>query len=182
MTALLDANVLIALTVEDHRQHATALSWFRARTDPFATCPLTQGALLRTILREGGSATQALDVIAALTADPGHQFWSGSIGYDQVSLRGVVGHRQVTDAYLAALSRHRDAQLATFDRGVALVHPDVALLLPVDTTTPAQADASTDLAHPVSCGLVELVAESRPSRLRPARAPPQRAPGTALGS
>lgn len=132
MSALLDANVLIALTVDGHRHHVIALGWFKARTDAFATCPLTQGALLRAILREGGTAEQALDVLAALTADPRHQFWPDSLGFDEVSLRGVIGHRQVTDAYLAALSRHRKAQLATFDRGLASLHPDVALLLPAD--------------------------------------------------
>lgn len=137
MTVLLDASVLIALTVDDHRQHAIALTWFKDRVGPFATCPLTQGALLRTILREGGTAEQALDVLAALTSDAGHQFWPDSLGYDEVSLRGVVGHRQVTDAYLAALTRHRQAQLATFDRGLALLHPDIAFLLPAEgTTTP----------------------------------------------
>lgn len=44
-------------------------------------------------------------------------------------MTGVVGHRQVTDAYLAALVRHRGAQLATFDRALAALHPDVTALL-----------------------------------------------------
>src|SRR3990170_2466443 len=32
-------------------------------------------------------------------------------------MTGVIGHRQVTDAYLAALARHHRGQLATFDPG-----------------------------------------------------------------
>jgi uncharacterized protein len=41
----------------------------------------------------------------------------------------IRGHRQVTDAYLAALARKHGAKLATFDQALALVHPDVAVLL-----------------------------------------------------
>ncbi len=46
-----------------------------------------------------------------------------------VDLRSVVG-RQVTEAYLAALARARSGRLATLDRGVVAVHPDVADLVP----------------------------------------------------
>jgi predicted nucleic acid-binding protein len=42
---------------------------------------------------------------------------------------GVVGHRQVTDAYLAQLARHHDGQLATLDSGLAQQHSDVAVLI-----------------------------------------------------
>lgn len=129
MTALLDANVLISLTTSDHKHHGAARTWFARWDEGFATCPLTQGALLRMILREGGSGEQAREILASVTADARHEFWPDDLGYDGISLRGVVGHRQVTDAYLAGLSRHRGAQLATFDRGLAALHPDVALLL-----------------------------------------------------
>ena len=37
--------------------------------------------------------------------------------------------RQVTDSYLAALARHRNGRLATFDRGLAALHADVADLI-----------------------------------------------------
>jgi predicted nucleic acid-binding protein len=65
-----------------------------------------------------------------------HEFWPDDLGYDVVDLRGVVGHRQVPDAYLAALARSRGGRLATLDRALALLHPDVALL--VEPPTPAQ--------------------------------------------
>ena len=42
----------------------------------------------------------------------------------------IANHRQVTDAYLAALARARGARLATLDRGLAAAHPDVAVLVP----------------------------------------------------
>jgi predicted nucleic acid-binding protein len=41
----------------------------------------------------------------------------------------VIGHRQVTDAYLVALARHHDGRLATFDRGLAALHDDAVELL-----------------------------------------------------
>jgi uncharacterized protein len=50
-----------------------------------------------------------------------------------VEFGGVVGHRQVTDAYLAQLARSRDGQLATLDSGLAHLHNDVAVLIPTVT-------------------------------------------------
>jgi predicted nucleic acid-binding protein len=40
-----------------------------------------------------------------------------------------VGHRQVTDAYLAALARAHRGRLTTFDEGLVAAHPDVAVLV-----------------------------------------------------
>lgn len=62
-----------------------------------------------------------------------HRFWPDDVSFEQVRLRGVVGHRQVTDAYLAGLARQRGGQLATFDRGLAAMHLDVARLLTAAT-------------------------------------------------
>jgi predicted nucleic acid-binding protein len=45
-------------------------------------------------------------------------------------MTGVIGHRQVTDAYLAHLARTRNGRLATFDQGLAKTHPDVVDLVP----------------------------------------------------
>ena len=128
MTDLLDANVLIALGDSEHVHHEAVEEWL-VGSPAFATCPVTQGALLRHALRRGASTTEATDVLGSVTADERHQFWPDDLGYGDVDLRGVVGHRQVTDAYLAALARVRGGRLATLDRGLALLHPDVALLL-----------------------------------------------------
>jgi uncharacterized protein len=43
---------------------------------------------------------------------------------------GIVGHRQVTDAYLAQLARAHGSRLATFDLALAKLHHDVAELVP----------------------------------------------------
>ncbi len=50
---LLDRNVLIALAVPEHVHHEAAMAWFGARTLQFATCPITQGSLVRLLRRQG---------------------------------------------------------------------------------------------------------------------------------
>lgn len=127
---LLDANLLIALLVQDHVHHEVAEQWATQRTGPFATCPVTQGSLVRLLVREGASAEEAARFLGEVLADDRHRFWPDDLGYDAVDLRAVVGHRQVTDAYLAALARAHGGRLATLDRGLAAVHPDVADLVP----------------------------------------------------
>jgi len=64
-------------------------------------------------------------------AQPRHEFWPDDAASDAVSFNGVIGHRQVTDAYLAHLARVRGGRLATFDQGLAKLHTDIADLVPV---------------------------------------------------
>ncbi|SBW21559.1 PIN domain-containing protein family protein [Candidatus Protofrankia californiensis] len=130
MTTLLDANVLIALIVSDHVHHDAAEAWLSSTAGSFATCPITEGSLVRLLMREGQSAQTATAVVSALTSDPRHEFWPDEISYDAVSMKGVIGHRQVTDAYLAQLARIHDGRLASFDQGLAKLHYDVVDLIP----------------------------------------------------
>jgi toxin-antitoxin system PIN domain toxin len=130
MTDLLDGNVLVALVVIDHVHHDRVASWFADRRARFATCPITQGTLLRLLLRSGAETSSARNALNQVVAHQRHDFWPDEVGYTAVSLRGVIGHRQVTDAYLAQLARVRDGQLVTLDRGLAELHPDVAVVVP----------------------------------------------------
>lgn len=130
MTALLDANVLIALVVPEHVHHDVAAEWLSAFDAEFATCPITQGSLVRFLIRAGQSAVAARDAIAAIEKANRHEFWADSVSFADVEVGGVVGHRQVTDAYLAQLARSRKGQLATLDSGLAHLHNDVAVLIP----------------------------------------------------
>ena len=52
MTYLLDANVLIALTVAEHEHHERASTW-AATVNRFAVCPIVEGALVRFLVRTG---------------------------------------------------------------------------------------------------------------------------------
>ena len=127
--ALADSNLLIALTVPSHVHHGMAHSWLAQHQGVVATCPITQGALLRLLIREGRSAEAALAALEAISRQPNHVFWPDNLGYGDASLRGVIGHRQVTDAYLAALAEHHGGVVATLDRGLALLRPDATLLI-----------------------------------------------------
>ena len=130
MTVLLDANVLIALLVSDHVHHSSAETWFLGVTDGFATCPITQGRLIRLLVREGQTADAARSLLRGLAADERHEFWSDDVTYADVPTAEIIGHRQVTDAYLAQLARSRASRLATFDQALAKIHADVTDLVP----------------------------------------------------
>jgi hypothetical protein len=128
---LLDGNVLYALIDESHVHHAPARRWFASFPDGFATCPITQGTFLRLVMRLGGHGVeQALALLAVVTTHARHHFWPDVLPYDQVQWRGVMGHRQVTDAYLASLARRHAGKLASFDKGLVALHPDVAVAVP----------------------------------------------------
>lgn len=125
---LLDGNLLYALIDQAHVHHAAARQWFVAMPGGFATCPITQGTLLRLAMRLGGhDVEQGLALLDAVTRHPRHHFWPDALPYAQVQWRGVMGHRQVTDAYLASLARQHRGKLASFDRGLVALHADVGV-------------------------------------------------------
>ena len=115
-----------------HVHHETAVRWFASSSPLFATCPFTQGALLRILLRSGSvpNITVGAQVLNGFTGHPNHHFWPDDLGFGSVGWTGVLGHRQVTDAYLAALARHHGGMLASFDRGLVALHTDVATAVP----------------------------------------------------
>jgi toxin-antitoxin system PIN domain toxin len=130
VTALLDSNVLIALVVAEHVHHDHAAAWLSDFDAGFATCPITQGSLVRFLLRTGQSAAAARDLMTGIEESTRHEFWSDDVSFADVQFGGVIGHRQVTDAYLAQLARNHSGQLATLDSGLAHLHSDVAVLIP----------------------------------------------------
>ena len=132
MTRLLDANVLISLVNVSHIHHQRARRWFSNVKNDFATCPITQGALVRHYFRdtEYPSAEDAVALLSEIEGMPGHTFWRDDVPYSKVRYAGVIGHRQVTDAYLAALARHHAGRLATLDRALCALHEEVAEFVP----------------------------------------------------
>jgi len=130
MTYLLDANVLIALTIEEHEHHRRVSAWL-ASIDGVALCPVVEGSLVRFLVRIGESVQAATEVLRMWHANPRCEFWTDSVSYADADLGHVRGHRQVTDAYLAALVATRDgARLATLDRALVRDKPDLTLLVP----------------------------------------------------
>jgi len=132
---LLDGNVLAALALGGHVHHAPALDWFDAQSAPFATCAITQGTLLRLHLQFSAqpSPAAAWASLHALTAHPAHVFWEEGFSYLEIDPAPLIGHRQVTDAWLAQLARRRGGRVATLDASFARIHPEVVTLL---QTTP----------------------------------------------
>ena len=130
MTVLLDGNVLIALAATDHVHHERARQWFAAMSGDFATCPITEGTLIRFLVREGMRLVAAQQLLSTVVADSRHEFWPDDLSYTRAELQSVIGHRQVTDAYLVALAERHGAQVVTFDRGLAQTFGPNMVLVP----------------------------------------------------
>jgi toxin-antitoxin system PIN domain toxin len=124
---LLDTNVLIALLWPSHTQHDRAVRWFTGRrARKWATCPLTESAFVRIVSnpafsRDAVTPREAIGLLAANTRAADHVFWPIDVPLsDAASVAGarLVGHQQITDAYLLALAIRRGGMLATLDQGV----------------------------------------------------------------
>lgn len=126
---LLDANVLIALSIAEHDHHDRAAEWL-AEVAGFAVCPIVEGSLVRFLLRMGEGAATAAAVVHGIGANPRCDFWPDDVSYRDVDLTRLRGHRQVTDAYLVALAERRGARLVTFDEALAAAHPAATQLIP----------------------------------------------------
>lgn len=128
-THLLDANALIALTLADHEHHQRVADWV-ATVDRIAACPVVEGALARFLVRLGQTPATVQTVLNGLHDSPRCDFWPDTLSYRHADLSHVTGHRQVTDAYLAALAAANDGLLATFDQALAQAVPQHVLLIP----------------------------------------------------
>jgi|SRR5579862_1783707 len=127
MTFLLDVNVLIALGWRGHSDHDRVQAWFaRHGARGWATCPFTQAAFVRIVSNpsfstHAASPQEALRLLAFNLKHPKHQFWTDDLTVaDAVSRLAprLVGHQQVTDAYLVGLAMSKKGKLATLDGGV----------------------------------------------------------------
>jgi uncharacterized protein len=129
---LLDVNVLIALAWPLHVQHGIAHTWFeRAGQKSWASCPLTQLAFVRIssnpkIISAAVSPRAATEALAQMLTLTGHAFWPDDLpvgGLGAFTSNSLVGHRQVTDAYLIELAKRHKGKVATLDSGLADLLP-----------------------------------------------------------
>ncbi len=118
MTWLLDGNVLVALAMDSHVFHERVCRWFDALSEPFATCAITEGTLLRIHMKmaKDSSAAAARAVLETIHAMPDHQFWEEGFSYREVALENLTGPAQVTDAWLAKLARRKGAKHVFLNR------------------------------------------------------------------
>jgi uncharacterized protein len=129
MTAfLLDVNVLVALAWPGHEAHERVQVWFARNADlGWATCPFTQSAFVRILSNPAFSsrAVSPQEAVRALNISlkhPAHRFWAADIAFGDAVRRfqgRLVGHNQVTDAYLLGLALHKRGKVATLDRSLA---------------------------------------------------------------
>ncbi|MCP5197936.1 MAG: VapC toxin family PIN domain ribonuclease [Gammaproteobacteria bacterium] len=135
MIHLLDVNVLIALAWPSHVHHRLAQEWFKGhRHQGWATCPLTQTGFVRISSNPrfiDGAVTpgEALDLLRQVTRSEDHHFWADSVDVTQEPDglgAHLLGHRQVTDAYLLILAIANQGALATLDSDIAALLPTAA--------------------------------------------------------
>jgi toxin-antitoxin system PIN domain toxin len=145
MTALLDVNVLVALSWPNHLHHGPALKWFRQHQQQgWATCPLTESGFVRVssnrrVIPEAKSVLAAVAQLRRMTSLSSHEFWIDDQSIARSDLfapEKLLGYRQVTDAHLVAIAIRHGGRLASFDRGVVDILPgqkraeDVLILIP----------------------------------------------------
>jgi toxin-antitoxin system PIN domain toxin len=122
---LLDVNVLVALTSQDHVHHEIVRNWFYASPDlPWAVCAFTEAGFLRnaTAPRPGQiSMSDATAVLQGLTRHPGYRYQPIVADWQTLSSsfsQRLYGTKQVTDAYLLGLSVQEGLVLTTMDKGI----------------------------------------------------------------
>lgn len=129
---LLDVNVLIALAWPLHVHHVIAHAWFeRVGHKSWSTCPLTQLAFVRIssnakIISTAVSPRAAVQALGEMVALAGHVFWADDLRVNDLASftsNALVGHRQVTDAYLIELAKRHKGKVATLDAGLADLLP-----------------------------------------------------------
>ena len=126
---LLDGNLLIALSFTDHVHHRVASEWFKALNGSFATCPITQSALVRFVIRNyPGQPSLAADFLARILEMKNHVFLPDDIPCTVLPWQKISGYRQVTDAYLVSLVAHHRGQLATLDQSLAAIFSEAILV------------------------------------------------------
>ena len=118
---LLDVNVLIALAWSNHQFHGLAVKRMNRAGEHWATCAITQLGFIRISSMQAMSdppysATEAAELLALMVADKRHVFLPSLGPASGLEFwPKVVGHRQVTDAYLIHVAHSAKAKLLTFD-------------------------------------------------------------------
>ena len=133
MSCLLDVNVLIALLWPPHEAHARAQHWFAQNArHGWATCAMTQAGFVRIVSnpifsRRAVSPRDALEVLSGSLQHPAHHFWTEDIGVTEALAhfgRRLLGHQQITDAYLLGLAIQKKGRLATLDASLSSLLSD----------------------------------------------------------
>jgi toxin-antitoxin system PIN domain toxin len=124
---LLDLNALISLAEPDSIHYLAILEWFDcAGKEDWGLCPLTEAGFVRVTTNpayRGVSRTmaQATAILAELATHPGYRYWPIVDTWAALTApfsARMLGHQQVTDAYLLGLAVKEDGVLVTFDKAI----------------------------------------------------------------
>jgi toxin-antitoxin system PIN domain toxin len=138
---LLDVNVLLAIAWPNHQFHAAATRRLEASNSRWATCALTQLGFVRlssnpAVVTAPKSPAEAAALLSVLVSDNRHEYLKSLPSPVEAEARPLfdklLGHGQVTDAYLLGLARRHNAILVTFDarlKGLARSAAEVEILL-----------------------------------------------------
>lgn len=126
--ALLDVNVLIALLDADHLHHARATAWLNDNIAAgWASCAITQNGCVRIMSQPGYPnalpAARVAQRLRVATATELHRFLPSDLSLldaDHFDADQLLGHRQVTDAWLVGLAVQHGLRLVTFDASMPL--------------------------------------------------------------
>ena len=119
---LLDVNVLLALAWPNHQFHVAAVRALETKRSRWATCALTQLGFLRlssnpAAIPGAKSPAECAALLEAMVSDSLHVYFDRLPSVTGgMSFRGLLGHNQVTDAYLLHLARGHHAVFVTFDQ------------------------------------------------------------------
>jgi toxin-antitoxin system PIN domain toxin len=125
--ALFDVNFLLALAWPHHQFHSIARSWFdKHHRLGWATCTVTQLGFIRLssnpsyLPKSEKTPEEARQLLAALIDHPNHRFLSkveAPVHFSEISR--ILGHQQLTDAYLLGVARLSKVKFVTFNKAVA---------------------------------------------------------------
>lgn len=127
--ALLDVNVLLALSNPKHMHHEAAHDWFADHhARGWATCPITQNGFVRVLSNPAAGAggvrtAEVIDLLQRFCSAKEHVFWPDGVSLTDSQLFNpslIRGYRQVSDIYLLGLAKKMGGYLATFDGGIPL--------------------------------------------------------------
>ena len=125
---LLDTNALLAVAWPNHQYHGQVVARLeRQPAVPWATCALTQLGFVRlssnpAVVGMRKTPGQSLAMLSKLVSDSQHRYLETlpSLPSAKLHFQRLLGHNQVTDAYLLAVASTNQAALLTLDRRIAV--------------------------------------------------------------
>ena len=126
--ALLDVNVLIALLYADHLHHARAAGWLAQNIAAgWASCAVTQNGCVRIMSQPGYPnplpTARVAERLRDATHTAHHRFIAEApslLDTERFDTEQLLGHRQVTDAYLLGLAVWHGLRFVTFDANMPM--------------------------------------------------------------